>query len=423
MTTTEYTHPAVLTQGIADGWADPEEDPALIDWVARQAAAAIPFDIDTACRPVSPFAPSAVARGRNRLGRWGENLMADSLVTAVYADIRHVLLVRRGDGMGWAFPGGSAEPGETGTQAALRELAEETGLVITDLELCRPWPARHVDDPRASDEAWAVTLPARIDLGTVDRLPDVVGGDDAAAAAWVPARDYPRLEAALKLDHDGGRVFKAHVPMLRQMLGPWHAPVCVTVSCTRCGAAAEEREEGYEPHFDDVDRAAKQLPDFGWRVIPGAGPDGADEVLCEECADKDECARLGHQPVVNDAMRMPDGSVMGALTWCQRCDEFLAREPGTPAPDGYPVSQVTHAHLRWDAAALPAGQVLADAAARVVARMSDDAVAARWDTFGGSQDGRPERAATPDPAADKAAALALIGAANRLLETLSASAP
>lgn len=216
---TEYTHPDVLTQGVRDGWADPEEDPALVNWQERQAAAAIPFGVSADGRPVSPFPPSAVARGRNQLGRWGENLMADALVTAGYAGVRHVLMVRRGDGLGWAFPGGAAEPGETGTEAALRELAEETTLVITDPALCGPWPARHVDDPRGSDEAWAVTLPVRIDLGECTVLPDVTGGDDAAAAAWVPARDYAHLEAALKLDHGGGRVFKAHVAMLRQLLG------------------------------------------------------------------------------------------------------------------------------------------------------------------------------------------------------------
>jgi 8-oxo-dGTP pyrophosphatase MutT (NUDIX family) len=424
LTTIEYTHPSVFTQGIEEGWADPEEDPALIDWDARQPAAAIHFDVDVDGRPISPFAPSAVARGRNRLGRWGENLMADALVTATYAGVRRVLLVRRDDGLGWAAPGGSAEPGETGTETALRELAEETSLVITDPSLCKPWPARHVDDPRASDEAWAVTLAVRIDLGTVPVLPDVAGGDDAAAAAWVPARDYPQLEASLKLDHDGGSVFKAHAAMLRQLLGPWHVVTSVTASCTRCGVTAEDQESGYEPYFDDTAAARKQLADwYRWRVSPGAGPDGADEVLCEECAGNDECARLGHQPVVNDPMRMPDGSVMGAMTWCQRCDELLAREPGTPASDGYPAPQPAYATLRWDAAALPAGQDLAGAFAQVISRLSDDAVAARWDAFDGPQDGRPDPAAEPGPEADKAAALALIDAGGRLLETLGASAP
>jgi ADP-ribose pyrophosphatase YjhB (NUDIX family) len=418
--TTEYTHPSVLTQGVKDGWADPEEDPALIDWAPRQAAAAIPFDVDPDGRPLSPFPPAGVTRGRNRLGRWGENLMADALVTATYAGVRHVLLVRRGDGLGWALPGGSAEPGETGPEAALRELAEETTLVIPDPGQCRPWPARHVSDPRGSDEAWAVTQPLRIDLGTCTMLPGVAGADDADAAAWIPARDYTHLQASLKLDHHGGRVFTAHVAMLRQLLGPWHAAACVTASCTRCGTTAEDEDAGYEPYFDDIADARKELPGYDWKVTACTGPDGTDEVLCGECARREECGRAGHQPAPIGPVRMPDGSVIGAVTWCQRCDEFLAREPRTPAPAAYPAAQAARAQLRWDAAALPAGQDLADAAARVLARLSDDAVAARWDAYDGPRDGRPARAAEPGPEADKAAALALIDAASRLLDPAAA---
>lgn len=40
----------------------------------------------------------------------------------------HVLLMRRTDGQGWAFPGGGIEGGETAEQAARREFQEECGL-------------------------------------------------------------------------------------------------------------------------------------------------------------------------------------------------------------------------------------------------------------------------------------------------------
>jgi ADP-ribose pyrophosphatase YjhB (NUDIX family) len=211
----EYTHPDVFTAGVADGWAEPEADPARIDWATRQAAAAIPFAV-VGGRPVNPCARTGVQRGRNELGRWGENLMADALVTVTFGAARWLLLVERGDGYGWAVPGGAVEPGETGRAAALRELAEETGLSVAE-GLASVLTARYVPDPRASDEAWAVTVPVHVDLGPLPGLPFVAGGDDARRAEWVRADTYEHLEAALSECY-GGAVFAAHAVMLRDFL-------------------------------------------------------------------------------------------------------------------------------------------------------------------------------------------------------------
>ncbi|MEU8199325.1 NUDIX domain-containing protein [Microbispora amethystogenes] len=211
----EFTHPDVLTKGVRDRWADPEADPARIDWAPRQARAAIPFQVVDG-RPLNPFAPTGIRYGRNELGHWGERQAADAIVTAHHGGHRWVLMVERDDDHGWAVPGGMVDPGETPADAAVRELAEETGLVLPGAAW-QVMPARYVPDPRASDEAWMVTTPALADLGEVESLPAVVGADDARRAAWVRADNYAAL--LVYLAEHGGDVFAAHRPMLAELLG------------------------------------------------------------------------------------------------------------------------------------------------------------------------------------------------------------
>jgi 8-oxo-dGTP pyrophosphatase MutT (NUDIX family) len=57
---------------------------------------------------------------------------ADALVRN---DAGEVLLVRRADDGRWAMPGGWVDPGETPAQAAVREVAEETGMHVSEPRL------------------------------------------------------------------------------------------------------------------------------------------------------------------------------------------------------------------------------------------------------------------------------------------------
>ncbi|MEU7863859.1 NUDIX domain-containing protein [Nonomuraea sp. NPDC049141] len=213
-----YTHPDVFTEGVKEGWADPTTDPSLIDWSTRQLAAAIPFDVIDG-RPVNPCEQTGIRYGRNELGHWAEQLAADAIVTADTGAGRWLVMVERSDGHGWAVPGGYVEPGEDPEAAAVRELEEETGLDLDSVSR-RVLPARYVPDPRASDEAWMVTVPVTFKLYGVFAvdLPAVVGADDAKRAAWVRANSYADLVAQLKTSYDG-QVFRGHVAMLRDLLG------------------------------------------------------------------------------------------------------------------------------------------------------------------------------------------------------------
>ncbi|WP_320069587.1 NUDIX domain-containing protein [Micromonospora sp. RTGN7] len=219
----EYTDPSVLA-GIAAGasWADPTMDPTSIDWAERQALALVPFEVVDG-RPVSPGAPTGIRYGRNLLGHWGEQRCADALVIArtsgAHGGWPWLLMVERADGHGWALPGGYCDPGEGPVTAAIRELREETGLIVSPATCrLRVLPARVVPDPRASDEAWMVTTPLRIDVGMVgDRLPDVTGLDDARRAAWIGAVDYACVVRHLDMAYGGG-VFAAHAGLLRDVL-------------------------------------------------------------------------------------------------------------------------------------------------------------------------------------------------------------
>ncbi|WP_239123816.1 NUDIX domain-containing protein, partial [Sphaerisporangium siamense] len=119
---TTYTHPDVLTRGVAEGWADPTTDPARIDWAPRQAAALVPFEVVDG-RPLNPAAPTGIRYGRGELGHWGEQVCADAIANLYDEDgHRWIAMIRRGDGHGWAIPGGKADPGEEPTATAIREL-------------------------------------------------------------------------------------------------------------------------------------------------------------------------------------------------------------------------------------------------------------------------------------------------------------
>ena len=96
-------------------------------------------------------------------------------------DAGRLLLVQRGRDPGagrWSLPGGRVEPGETPAEAAAREVAEETGLVVTIGALLAPVP---IGDYVVHDFA------ATISGG------ELRAGDDASDVRWCSLADAELL--------------------------------------------------------------------------------------------------------------------------------------------------------------------------------------------------------------------------------------
>ncbi len=115
-----------------------------------------------------------------------------------------VLLVRRGGEPyqgSWAFPGGFLQMRETAKDGALRELREETGLeasAVGELGVFSD-PDRDPRERVITIAFYALVKPA-----------EVIGGDDAAEAAWFPIDALPELA----FDHQ--QIFEAAMERLRR---------------------------------------------------------------------------------------------------------------------------------------------------------------------------------------------------------------
>jgi 8-oxo-dGTP pyrophosphatase MutT (NUDIX family) len=72
---------------------------------------------------------SSYLRGlREKLGP--ELVLVPSVTVIVYDSQDRILLVKHSDAGVWVAPGGSMDPGETPADAAVREMWEETGLLV-----------------------------------------------------------------------------------------------------------------------------------------------------------------------------------------------------------------------------------------------------------------------------------------------------
>lgn len=128
---------------------------------------------------------------------------ADALVVQA----GHVLLVERGGEYGrglYALAGGFLDKGETLLACAVRELWEETGLVVNPSTLKSQ---QMFDASDRSVRGRTLTTVFYFEL-TGDTLPDVTGSDDASRAFWLPLHEL-----------DGRMMFEDHYSIITKMLG------------------------------------------------------------------------------------------------------------------------------------------------------------------------------------------------------------
>ncbi len=184
------------------------------------------------------------------------------VVILTMADGRlQVLLVRRGvapfEGM-WAIPGGFKRPDETLDEAAIRELAEETGVdgaAVLNQFGAYGDPGR---DPRMNVVTVAYLAVLR-DVGTV------VAGTDAAQASLVPVSDVLDGEFELAFDHE--RILRDAVDRLRvdlELRGIATAFVGPTFTLAELRAVYEGV---WGVHLDGANFRRSILSEEGW-VIP-----------------------------------------------------------------------------------------------------------------------------------------------------------
>ncbi len=115
-------------------------------------------------------------------------LTVDVILIKVIAGQSQLLLIKRKKQPfqnAWALPGGFVDEHEDLETAAIRELAEETGIIISKAEQLQAFGKPH-RDPRGHMVSVAF-------FAYADENATAIAADDAADAQWFSINDLPEL--------------------------------------------------------------------------------------------------------------------------------------------------------------------------------------------------------------------------------------
>jgi 8-oxo-dGTP diphosphatase len=115
-------------------------------------------------------------------------LTVDVVLVTLEAEPRVLLIQRKRAPFArmWALPGGFVNENEKLVDAAKRELQEETGVEVTDLEQLYT-----AGNPNRDPRGWTVSVVYLARVNPTELTP--IAADDAKAVAWHPLAKLPLL--------------------------------------------------------------------------------------------------------------------------------------------------------------------------------------------------------------------------------------